>query len=169
MWQPRFAANLADGWTADGSVEPHDERSRVRLAGSLDISITDMATLAAAMVRGFGMSKPARREFARGTLAITTRVQFPTLLPDVPLAERPRASAALGVIAFNGPQGPGYFKGGHNDSTANTMVCLEQRQRCILIMANDVRAERQFPELVEGLLGPTGAPWRWEYPEADPY
>ncbi|WP_426754684.1 hypothetical protein [Myxococcus sp. Y35] len=30
MWRPDFARNLADGWTAEGSVEPHDERSKVR-------------------------------------------------------------------------------------------------------------------------------------------
>lgn len=167
IWQPRFAANLADGWTADGGTEPHDERSRVRAAGSMDISIADMATLSAAMVRGWGLSRTMRREFARGVLPITTPAQFPTLQADAPMADRPAASAALGVIAFNGPQGPGYYKGGHNDSTANTMVCLERRQRCIVIMANDVRAERKFPALVEALMGPTGVPWRWEYPAAD--
>ena len=167
IWQPRFAGNLADGWTADGSVEAHDERSRVRAAGSMDISVADMATLSAAMVRGWGLSRAMRREFARGTLPITTRSQFPTLQGEAPVTDRPKAAAALGVVAFTGPQGPGYFKGGHNDSTANTMVCLERGQRCVVVMSNDVRAERKFPQLVESLLGPTGAPWRWEYPDAD--
>lgn len=167
MWRADFADNLADGWTATGEIEPHDERSRVRMAGSMDISISDMAQLAAAMVRGWGLSPDMRSEFARGTLPITTRSQFPTLLPDAPEAERIAASAALGVIAFDGPQEPGFYKGGHNDSTANTMVCLTEAQRCVVIMANDVRAERAFPKLVETLLGPTGAPWRWEYPDAD--
>lgn len=167
MWQPRFAENLADGWTESGEIEPHDERSRVRMAGSMDLSITDMATLAAAMVDGWGLSKHMRREFARGTLPITTLSQFPSLQPEAPEAERVGASAAMGVVAFSGPQGAGYFKGGHNDSTANMMVCLEQGQRCVVIMANDVRAERAYPKLVEALLGPTGMPWRWEYPDAD--
>lgn len=168
MWRADFAANLADGWKADGSVEPHDERSRVRAAGSMDTSITDMAKLTAAMARGWGMSPKMRREFGRGTLNITTRSQFPSLQPEAPAAEWPGAKAALGVIAFTGPQGAGFFKGGHNDSTANTMVCLERRQRCVVILSNDVRAEGKFPALVETLLGPTGAPWRWEYPDV-PY
>src|SRR6185437_2277280 len=30
MWRGDFATNLADGWNADGTPEPHDERSRVR-------------------------------------------------------------------------------------------------------------------------------------------
>lgn len=164
VWQPHFAADLADGWDETGKAEAHDERGRVRAAGSMDTSIADMATLAAAMARGFGLAPLFRTEFARGTLAITTRQQFPTLLPDAPMADRPAARAALGVIAFDGPQGPGWFKGGHNDTTANTLVCLERSQRCALILANDVRAEKAFPALVRAILGETGVPYRWEYP-----
>ena len=164
-WRPDFAANLADGWDADGKPQPHDERSRVRAAGSMDTTISDLATMAAAMVRGYGLKDPWRSRFARGTLPITTRQQFPTLLPDAPPADRPRAAAALGVIAFDGPQGPGWYKGGHDDITANTLVCLVRGRRCVLIMANDVRAEPAFPMLVRAALGDTGVPFGWEYPD----
>jgi CubicO group peptidase (beta-lactamase class C family) len=165
MWRPDFAANLADGWEADGSIEPHDERSRVRMAGSLDASVADVARLAAAMVSGWGLTPASRTEFARFGLPITTRSQFPSLQPEAPVADRPNAAAALGVIAFDGPQGQGWFKGGHNDSTANSLVCLERSRRCVLIMANDVRAEAAFPALVTRLLGDTGVPYAWEYPD----
>lgn len=165
MWQDHFAANVADGWAQDGSVEPHDERSRVRAAGSMDTTIADMAQMAAYMVRGDGLSPGWRRLYPDATLKITTRQQFPTLLPEAPEADRPKASAGLGVIAFTGPQGPGWFKGGHNDTTANTLVCLQKRQRCVLILSNDVRSERAFPGLVRAILGETGVPYRWEYPD----
>jgi CubicO group peptidase (beta-lactamase class C family) len=168
-WQPRFASDLADGWDDQGKVEAHDERSRVRAAGSMDTTITDLSKMAAAMVRGYGLPRAARIGYARGTLAITTRQQFPTLLPDAPAAERPSAKAALGVLAFDGPQGPGWMKGGHNDTTANTLVCLERGQRCVLILSNDVRAERAFPALVRAALGETGVPYRWEYPGLPSY
>ena len=169
LWQSRFASDLADGWDAEGKPEEHDQRSRVRAAGSMDTTITDMAAMAAAMVRGDGLSRDWRARWSRGTLPITTRQQFPTLLPDTPAADRPRAAAALGVIAFDGPQGRGWYKGGHNDTTANTLVCLERRRRCVLIMANDVRAERAFPALVRAALGETGVPYRWEYPGLPSY
>jgi hypothetical protein len=55
------------------------------------------------------------------------------------------------------------MKGGHNDSTGNMLVCIERGQRCVVILANDVRAEPAFPRLVAFVLGKTGAPWRWEY------
>jgi hypothetical protein len=71
--------------------------------------------------------------------------------------------AGLGVVAFRGPQGAGFFKGGHDDHTANTMVCVEKGQRCAVILSNDVRAEAGFAELVRFLLGETGVPYDWEY------
>lgn len=40
-WRQDFANNLADGYGLDGSFEPHDERSNVSAAGSMDTSISD--------------------------------------------------------------------------------------------------------------------------------
>lgn len=67
------------------------------------------------------------------------------------------------AVAFDGPRGRGFFKGGHNDSTANIWVCLEKGRRCVVLLSNDVRAEAAFPKLVDSILGETGLPWRWEY------
>jgi CubicO group peptidase (beta-lactamase class C family) len=161
MWRPDFRPNLADGWKEDGSVEPHDERSKVRVAGSMDTTIADMARMAAGYI-----ASPNLEALTAPHLPITTATQFPTLQPELPPPQR-RAdlAAGLGVIAFNGPQGAAFFKGGHNDSTGNTWVCVKANKRCVVILANDVRAERAFPRLVEFILGETGAPWRWEYGE----
>ena len=163
-WRPDFAGNLADGWMEYGSVEPHDERSRPRAAGSMDTTIDDFARFAAAFVRGDGLSAEARAELTRPQLPITTRSQFPTLQAELPANQR-RAdlAAGLGVVVFDGPQGPGFFKGGHNDSTGNTWVCVERSQRCVVILSNDVRAERGFERLVRFTLGETGVPYDWEY------
>lgn len=163
-WKPQFARNLADGWNADGKVEPHDERSRVRAAGSMDTSIADFARFAAGFMRGEGLGTASREQMIRPHLPITSRSQFPTLLPEPKLADRwPNLASGLGVVSFAGPQGRGFFKGGHNDSTANMWTCLEQGRRCVLLLSNDVRSEAAFPALVDAILGETGLPWRWEY------
>jgi len=168
-WRPDFAGNLADGWDADGNPVAHDERSRARAAGSMDTTITDFARFASAFVRGEGLSAGSHAELLKPQLSITTRGQFPTLQPELPPAQRrPDLSAGLGVVTFTGPQGPGFYKGGHDDITANTWVCLEQGQRCVVILSNDVRAERAFPYLVRTLLGETGVPYDWEYGPEDP-
>jgi len=163
-WRADFAGNLADGWTQDGSTEPHDERSRVRAAGSMDTTITDIARLASALVSGEGLSPASRRELVRAQWPITTASQFPTLQDELPPAKR-RAdlAAGLGVVVFDGPQGHGFYKGGHDDAVGNTMVCLERGQRCVVILGNDVRAEAAFPALVRHVLGDTAVPWTWEY------
>jgi CubicO group peptidase (beta-lactamase class C family) len=164
VWRADFARNLADGWKIDGAVEPHDERSTVRAAGSMDTTIADLARFAAGFVRGDGLSRRSRAEMVRSQAAITTASQFPTLQSEAPLSRRwPHLGAGLGVVSFEGPQGRGFFKGGHNDSTGNIWVCLERRRRCVVLLANDVRAEPAFREIVELILGPTGLPWDWEY------
>jgi CubicO group peptidase (beta-lactamase class C family) len=163
-WRPDFRPNLADGWNDKGEPVEHDERSKVRAAGSMDTSIADLATFVAALVRGDGLSPASRAEMVKPSLPIATAHQFPNLAPDLPVAERRKDLAAgLGVIVFDGPQGHGFFKGGHDEQTGNTMVCLEQGQRCVLILSNDVRAEAAYPALVRFVLGETGIPYDWEY------
>ncbi|NYT42712.1 beta-lactamase family protein [Sphingomonas sp. R-74633] len=163
IWQDSFGTNLADGWNENGKAEVHDDRSRVRAAGSMDTTIHDLAQMTAAMVRGYGLPKKWRVEYARGTQKIGSKTQFPTLNNPAGPGEGTDAKAALGVVAFTGPQGAGWFKGGHNDTTANTLVCLERGQRCVLILGNDVRIEKAFPKLVRAALGETGVPYGWEY------
>lgn len=164
IWREDFAPHLADGWTADGTPVPHDERSRVRAAGSMDTTIEDMAKFAAAYIRGEGLDAAHASELFRAQLPITTASQFPTLQPELPPAQR-RAdlAAGLGVVTFTGPQGPAFYKGGHDDNTGNTFVCVRATRRCIVILGNDVRVEAAFPQLVRYVLGETGAPWSWEY------
>lgn len=163
IWRADFRPNLADGFGSDGRTEPHDERSRVRASGSMDTTIADIGRLAAAHVRGDGLSAAGRAELVKPHLPITTRSQFPTFQEPQSPSPYPSLGAGLGVVAFNGPQGAGYFKGGHDDFTANTWVCLEAGLRCVVILSNDVRAEPAFPAIVASILGDAGVPWAWEY------
>lgn len=163
-WRPDFAGNLADGWNDKGDVGEHDERSKVRVAGSMDTTIDDLSKFAAALVRGDGLTASSRAEMVRPQFKITTAHQFPNFGPDAaPDKQRPDLYAGLGVVVFKGPQGPGFYKGGHDGQTANTLVCLERSQRCVLILSNDVRSEAAFAELVRFVLGDTGVPFDWEY------
>lgn len=164
IWRKDFAGRAADGWTADGKPVPHDDRSAVRAAGSMDTTIADVSRLVAAIVRGDLISAKARREFSRPQLPIGSASQFPVLQTELPPAQRRKGlEAGLGVEVFDGPQGHGFFKGGHNDWTGNMVVCLETRRRCVVILGNDLRAEPAIPYLTEFVLGVTGSPWDWKY------
>jgi CubicO group peptidase (beta-lactamase class C family) len=164
VWREAFAENLADGWNDKGEPQEHDQRSKVRAAGSMDTTISDFAIFAAALVRGDGVSAASRAAMTKLGLHIGTAHQFPPFLPDLPASEqRKDLYAGLGVVVFDGLQGHGYYKGGHDGQTANTMVCVESAQRCVVILSNDVRSEAGFAELIKFVLGQTGVPYDWEY------
>ena len=115
-------------------------------------------------MRGDGLSAASRAEMTKPQLRIRTAHQFPTLVPELPAKDqRKDLSAGLGVVVFDGPQGHAFFKGGHDEQTANTMVCVEARKSCVVILSNDVRAEAGFRDLVNLVLGDTGTPFDWEY------
>jgi CubicO group peptidase (beta-lactamase class C family) len=164
VWHNGTDSNVADGWNDQGQAQPHSARKKVRAAGSMNTTITDIAKFAAALVRGDGLSKAALAELTKPVFPITTRGLFPMFQPDLPPAERPKGLySGLGVIVFNGPQGPGFYKGGHDGQTANTLVCLQSGQKAVVILSNDVRAEAGFARLVRFILGDTGVPYDWEY------
>jgi CubicO group peptidase (beta-lactamase class C family) len=164
VWRDDFASNLADGWNDQGKPQEHDQRSKVRAAGSMDSTISDLAKFFAALVRGDGLSAASRAEMTKPQLHIRTAHQFPTFLPDLPVKDqRKDLHAGLGVVVFDGPQGHGFYKGGHDGQTANTVVCVERRQSCVVILSNDVRSEAGFADLVKFIFGDTGVPYYWEY------
>ncbi len=167
-WQERAATNQADGFIGSSLGQersrPHIRRSRVAAASSMDTTIEDYARFAAGFIRGEGLSPSAHQEMTTPQWPITTKTQFPTLQPELPSSQRiANLDAGLGVIIFDGPQGPGFYKGGHEDTVGNSWACVARQQRCVVLLSNDVRAEKAFPDLVGFVLGDVGVPWRWEY------
>ncbi len=166
QWRPDFRDNLADGYAMDGTFEPHDERSGVSAAGSMDTSIADQARMWAGFVAGEGLSEASRAQFIAPSQIIRSPSQFPTLTTE----EDPRAAAiglsgGLGLIVYQDENGVWFDKGGHNPWTGNRAICHEDTQRCIVLLANSVRAELIYPAIVEQALGESPVPWWWIYPE----
>ena len=164
QWRPDFRPNLADGYGIDGTYEPHDERSNVRAAGSMDTTIDDQARLWAGIMRGDGLSAASRAEFVRPQFPIMGAHQFPAFAPERdPRGPSINLSAGVGMVTFADASGPMWFKGGHNDFTGNMLICQEARRRCVVFLGNSVRAELIYPELAAFILGETAMPWWWEY------
>ncbi|MEO6260134.1 MAG: serine hydrolase domain-containing protein [Thermoanaerobaculia bacterium] len=163
-WREDFAPNAADGYAEDGKLEVHRKRQSVRAAGSMDTTVDDYARFLAGLVAGRGLSAASRREMVRPQIAIMSAHQFPTLEPATAPANRSIGlSSGLGAVVFHGPAGPVFCKGGHDDWTDNFSLCIEKKQRCVVLLSNSVHAEKIYPALVTWLLGETGMPWRWEY------
>lgn len=166
QWREDFASHLADGYKFDGSFEPHDARSNVSAAGSMDTTIADQARMWRGMLMGEGISPEMRTEWVRPQVPISTKAKFPTIKvlgtydargPQVHLA------GGLGVDTWAGPSGQFFAKGGHNEWTGNMAQCDEANRRCVVLLGNDVRAELIYPAIVTMVLGDTRYPWWWTY------
>lgn len=163
-WRADFAQNLADGYALDSKFEPHDERSSTSAAGSMDTTIADQAQLWSAIMRGQGVSKSSRTQLVRPQRSIISARQFPTLRDWTdPRGPAMDLSAGLGLVTFRDASGPMWFKGGHNDWTGNMVVGQEAGGRAVVLLANSVRAELIYPQIIEFILGRTAMPWWWEY------
>jgi CubicO group peptidase (beta-lactamase class C family) len=77
MWRDDFAANLAEAWNDQGQPQEHNHRKKVRVAGSMDTTISDLPKFAAALVGGDGLSEASRAEITKPLLHLTTAHQFP--------------------------------------------------------------------------------------------
>ncbi|MBB3228889.1 CubicO group peptidase (beta-lactamase class C family) [Luteibacter sp. Sphag1AF] len=161
-WRDDFAGNLAIGYDENGKALGHKHRESVRAAGSMDTTVSDYANLLAAMVRGDGLSDATHALWLKPVIRIHAVQQFPTMgMPDSNDNDAIGLGYALGVGTFQSPQGPVFFKEGHDDGTNNVAVCLEKQKDCVLLMSNSSNGEKIFGALIDDVLGATCYPLYW--------
>ena len=119
------------------------------------------------MVNGELLSSEMRREWNRPGFPVRTKQKFPT----IPMSEtsdsrgeKINLAAGLGIETWSGPNDSYFAKGGHNDWTGNLVICADRQKRCVVMLANSVRAEIIFPKIIEMTMGDTAYPWWWTYP-----
>ncbi len=163
-WRDSFEDDYDAGHDTDGAPLGHPVRREFDAAGSLNSSPRAFAQLVAAFMEGDLISDAARAELVSPQIEIRSAHQFPPWSDkrDESLAAV-NLSAGLGVVLWDGPQGRGFFKGGHDRGGDNMLVCLLDRDICVLAMANAPNGHLVFPQIFEALLGGTGIPWQWEY------
>ena len=162
-WRDDFGTNVAMVYPEDSPGRAFKHRTRADAAGSLATTLDDWSRFLAAAARGEGLSRKARAEMVRRSIAIDSPSQFPTLL-DARTDQWRKIGLGYGIGwgVFETPYGHAFFKEGHDDGTSNYALCIDQRRDCILLLANDNHAEGIFLPLVERLLGPVNLPWQWE-------
>jgi CubicO group peptidase (beta-lactamase class C family) len=161
-WRAELTATEAAGYGFDGAPQTLERHFRLRMGASMYSTIGDQARLWAGIVRGEGLSAAMRAALTAPALPVTSRTEFPTF--DAAQATWPQALAAgLGVMVFRDRDGQAFFRGDHDDWSANFVLCRSAGQRCAVVMSNDVRAERLVPEIVGLMLNGTDMPWEWVY------
>jgi len=162
-WRDSYEGRLAYGYTEDGKRQPFARRRQPDVIGSMDTTLADWARFLAAVVRGDGMSPAAHKAMTRPTVWIDSPTQFPTLADaSTERWKGMKLGYAVGWGTFRSRFGSAFFKEGHDDGTDNYAMCVDNRQSCILLMANDNRAVSIFVPIVNQLLGPVGLPAEWE-------
>src|SRR6202789_4195802 len=88
VWHEGLDTNVADGWNDQGQPQPHNNRSKVRAAGSMNTTISDFSNFTAALVSGDGLSAVSSTEMTKPQMHITTAHQFPLFQPDLPVNQQ---------------------------------------------------------------------------------
>jgi CubicO group peptidase (beta-lactamase class C family) len=162
-WRNDFGDDVADGFLADGSVQPHHHRESFRAAGSMDTTPRDWSRFLAAVVRGDPTGPSGLREMIRPRVFIDSARQFPSLAPETTDENAAiRLGYGVGWGVYESPFGHAFFKEGHDDGTQNYALCIQPRRSCILMMSNSDHAESIIKPLTDALMGDTALPWKWE-------
>lgn len=169
IWQEHFRSDFAQGYTIEGVNDGHNMRSKVRAAGSMDTTIDDFSKWVAAFMGDELISPTARKKLLQPENTIHSVSMFPTLTAAATNRYDPiNLGTSIGSITFTGPQGRAFFKGGHNEKTDNQLLCLLDRDICIVAFINTAKGHLVYPELFDFILGNTGMPWAWEYSSLNP-
>lgn len=164
VWRDDFSPNFSHGYNAEGENLKHNMQSNVRAAGSMDTTLHDLSAWVAVLMSGKLLSDKAFAELTAAGFPITSQHQFPTLDTTPNPANRAiNLSAGVGTVNWDGPQGHAFVKGGHNEKTDNLMICLTDKNRCVLLLSNAALGDKIFPQIFDFVLGDTGMPWLWEY------
>ncbi|HTH53506.1 MAG TPA: serine hydrolase domain-containing protein [Edaphobacter sp.] len=164
LWQPRFAADVADRYDLNENFIVHTRRDRPRAAGSMTTSVEDLARFTSALMDG-RILKPASLHTMLTPVVRIDRVrQFPTF--DQPKGtEGSAVGLAYGIgwgLLTHTRFGPAFFKEGHGEGAQNYMICFTSHRDCMILLTNSDNGELAFRPLLEAIFGDTVTPWKWE-------
>jgi CubicO group peptidase (beta-lactamase class C family) len=162
-WRDDPAANVSDNYLLNGEISPHDHRSKVGAAGSMDTTARDWSRFLAGVVNGDGLSARAKAEMIRLQISINSVSEFPTLSTQTTDAYKSiHLGYGTGWGVYDSPYGHAFFKEGYDNGTRNYALCVQPRRACILLLSNSARADVIFKALVDNLMGDVDLPWLWE-------
>jgi CubicO group peptidase (beta-lactamase class C family) len=166
VWNPAFAANVADRYDANGKFISHTRRDHARGAGSMTTSIDDLARFLTALLAKPGESSVAAtlKPMLKPAITIDSLHEFPTL-EEKKGSEGPAVGLAYGVgwgLLTKTKYGPAFFKEGHGDGAQNYLICFTRHRDCMILLTNSDNGELVFQPLLEQILGDTVTPWVWE-------
>jgi len=163
VWQSRFDSDFAKGYDEYGRSLGPQKRKTADAAGSMQTTLRDFTSFLQAVAVGQGLSQRTFEQMLSPQIQITSKFEFPTLLPVTTEANKAiRLSYGLGWGLYWTPYGKAFFKEGHDEGWRNYAVYFEQPKTGIVIMTNSSNGEGIYKDLLETLLKNTFTPIEWE-------
>ncbi len=164
VYRDSFASDIADRFDENEKFISQTRRNLARAAGSMTTSATDLATFLTALFENRLLRQATLNRMLTPAITITTEHQFPTL-DETRGAEANSVGLAYGLgwgLLTRTPYGPAFFKEGHGDGGQDYLVCFDRTRDCMILLTNSDNGELAFRPLLEGILGDTATPWKWE-------
>ena len=163
VWQERFESDYANAYDEYGrSLGPHRWKSG-DAAGSMQVTIRDLATFMQAVMNAKGMQKKTWEQIFTPQIQIFEKQQFPSLNEETTDENKAiRLSYGLGWGLYWSPYGEAFFKEGHDEGWRNYAVCFNKVKSGMIILTNSSNGEGIFKELLETILKDTFTPIEWE-------
>ena len=163
VWEERFESDYANGYDEYGrSVGPHRWKS-ADAAGSMQITISDLAKFLQGVMQGKGLREKTREQMFSPQVEITSKHEFPSLNNETTDENKAiRLSYGLAWGLYWSPYGKVFFKEGHDEGWRNYAVCFEKEKSCLAILTDSSNGEGIFKYVLETLLRDTFTPIEWE-------
>jgi CubicO group peptidase (beta-lactamase class C family) len=163
LWQARFESDFANGYDDyERSVGPH-RWNRADAAGSMLITISDLAKFVQGVMQGKELREKTREEIIRPQIQILSKHEFPSLNTETTEENKAvRLSYGLGWGLYWSPYGEVFFKEGHDEGWRNYAVVFDKSKSGMAILTNSSNGEGIFKEVLETVLRDTFTPIEWE-------
>ena len=163
VWQRSWESDHANGYDEYGRLLGIQKRLTADAAGSMQTTVTDYARFTQAVLSGRGLSKQSHAQMLTMQIPITSKVEFPTLLPDTTDEYKGiELSYGIGVGLYHTPHGRAFFKEGHDEGWRTYVVCYLDQATCMVVLTNSSNGEGTYSALLKGLMGDIWNPIGWE-------
>ena len=164
VWKPSFDKNAAFRYDATGKLIARTYRTKAKAAGSMTTSAHDLSLFLEALLAKKIVNSSTERQMFTPQIKIHSTYQFPTFDPSTGNDGEP-VGLAYGLgwgLLTRTRYGPAFFKEGHGDGAENYLICFPRSGSCMVLLTNSDNGELSFQPLLEGLLGDSVTPWKWE-------
>jgi CubicO group peptidase (beta-lactamase class C family) len=127
VWEQKFESDYANGYDEYGrSIGPH-RWTHPDAAGSMEITIGDLAKFMQAVMEGKGLRAKTREQMLSPQIQIMPKHEFPSLNEETTDENKGiRLSYGLGWGLYWTPYGEAIFKEGHDEGWRNYTVCFDK-------------------------------------------